>query len=103
MVEAAGIEPEPEVDTTATLPPQNPHTIVTFPGTCEAESDTSRTLPVQNHDTSRHEKCAISVQRPEILDALNDLPSALKSAVLNWNSLSSDLQRRILELLEETV
>jgi len=94
MVEAAGIEPSREHDTSDALSEQEPHTNHTPVVTCEDLFDTLRTSFGQNHDTWLHLVCEIYVK-------WTALPPALKKAVQDWDSVPEEVQAGLERLLNE--
>ncbi len=92
-VEAAGFEPAVTPATTATDPQHNHNKNHTPQSFAEVISDTFRTLPEHFPDTFLHEKCATYVQWQE-------LPSALRTALLGWGGLPERAKTAIQEACE---
>jgi hypothetical protein len=88
MVEAAGIEPPLESDTSTTLPEQKPHTNHTPEGACEELFDTLLAHSGQNRDTFLRVVCEIYVKWAE-------LPSVVRNAVNEWYSLTRELRQSV--------
>ena len=94
-MEAAGIEPALEKDTFATLFDQIPYTNATPPEACNELIDTFRSLPEHKQNTFLQRICEIYVKWAE-------LPSPVRKAVAEWNSLPKNVQAAATALLDET-
>jgi hypothetical protein len=95
MVEAAGIEPSRERDTSDALSGHEPRTSHTPEEACEELIDTFRALSEQKQNTFLHFICEIYVKWAE-------LPSSVRRAVEEWHLLPRHVREGVEELLDQT-
>jgi len=93
-VEAAGIEPALETDTSSTLSEQKPYTNHTLEMACEELIDAFHTLSGQNPDTFLHVVCEICVK-------WSKLPPSVRRVLDEWDSLSDDVKKRFEKLARD--